>query len=222
MRNIAVLGKGWLGGGDAGRKPDSSRANYLWEESEAIYEHARKLWERLSQVLNYNVMYSPRGVMMLAHSVHDVQVFKRPLEHLHVVDAVGQHHHPARGVHHVVVQHLRETLPELPRVLVDRLALLPKVVRAAAIGFSARIAAPEPALPQHGDVPHPVLGGEVVGRGEPVPAGSDDDGIVRSFRLGRAPLRAPALMAGKRLAKQGCERELHSSKPLEQALDAPA
>ena len=45
-----------------------------------IYDHAVKLWDGLSQDLNYNVMYSPRGVMMLAHNVHDVQVFKR---HIH-------------------------------------------------------------------------------------------------------------------------------------------
>ena len=77
LRNIAVLDKGWLGGGNTGRNTTIIRSNYLCEESEAIYEHAMRLWESLSQELNYNVMYSPRGVMMLAHSVHDVQVFKR-------------------------------------------------------------------------------------------------------------------------------------------------
>jgi sarcosine oxidase subunit beta len=45
-----------------------------------IYEHSLKLWENLSQDLNYNVMYSPRGVMMLSHNIHDQQVFKR---HIH-------------------------------------------------------------------------------------------------------------------------------------------
>jgi sarcosine oxidase subunit beta len=86
VRNIAVLEKGWLGGGNTGRNTTIIRSNYLWEESEAIYEHAMKLWESLSQVLNYNVMYSPRGVMMLAHSVHDVQVFKR---HVHANRLAG-------------------------------------------------------------------------------------------------------------------------------------
>src|SRR5438552_8698810 len=80
MRNIAVLEKGWLGGGNTGRNTTIIRSNYLWEESVAIYEHAMKLWERLSLDLNYNVMYSPRGVMMLAHNIHDIQVFKR---HVH-------------------------------------------------------------------------------------------------------------------------------------------
>ena len=78
--NVAVLDRGWLGGGNTGRNTTIIRSNYLWEESAALYEHALKLWEGLAQELNYNVMYSPRGVLMLAHSAHDVQVFKR---HVH-------------------------------------------------------------------------------------------------------------------------------------------
>jgi sarcosine oxidase subunit beta len=62
------------------------RSNYLWEESEAIYEHSVTLWENLSHELNYNVMYSARGVMMLAHNIHDVQVFKR---HVHANRLAG-------------------------------------------------------------------------------------------------------------------------------------
>jgi sarcosine oxidase subunit beta len=80
ITNVAVLEKGWLGGGNTGRNTTIIRSNYLWDESAALYEHALKLWENLSSELNYNVMYSPRGVMMLAHTVHDIQVFKR---HIH-------------------------------------------------------------------------------------------------------------------------------------------
>jgi sarcosine oxidase, subunit beta len=80
ITNVAVLEKGWLGGGNTGRNTTIIRSNYLYDESAALYDHAVKLWEGLSQELNYNVMYSPRGVMMLAHNVHDVQVFKR---HIH-------------------------------------------------------------------------------------------------------------------------------------------
>jgi len=80
ITNVAVLEKGWLGGGNTGRNTTIIRSNYLYDESAGIYEHALKLWEGLSQELNYNVMYSPRGVMMLAHNVHDVQVLKR---HIH-------------------------------------------------------------------------------------------------------------------------------------------
>ena len=80
MRDIAVLEKGWIGGGNTGRNTTIIRSNYLFDESSALYDHAVKLWENLSQELNYNVMFSQRGVMMLAHTVHDVQVFKR---HVH-------------------------------------------------------------------------------------------------------------------------------------------
>jgi sarcosine oxidase subunit beta len=80
ITNVAVLEKGWLGGGNTGRNTTIIRSNYLYDESAALYDHAVKLWDGLSQDLNYNVMYSARGVMMLAHNVHDVQVAKR---HIH-------------------------------------------------------------------------------------------------------------------------------------------
>ena len=73
LRNIAVIEKGWLGGGNTGRNTTIIRSNYLYDESAGIYDHAVKMWATLSQELNYNVMYSPRGVLMLAHTVHDVQ-----------------------------------------------------------------------------------------------------------------------------------------------------
>jgi sarcosine oxidase subunit beta len=86
ITNVAVLEKGWIGGGNTGRNTTIIRSNYLFDESIALYDHALKLWEGLAQALNYNVMFSPRGVMMLAHSVHDVQVLKR---HLHANRAHG-------------------------------------------------------------------------------------------------------------------------------------
>src|SRR6185312_1536354 len=58
----------------------------LRDESAALYDHARKLWEGLSQALNYNVMFSQRGGLMLAHTVHDMQVFRR---HVHANRANG-------------------------------------------------------------------------------------------------------------------------------------
>ena len=86
MRDIAVVEKGWIGGGNTGRNTTIIRSNYLYSESSGLYDHAVKLWETLSQELNYNVMYSPRGVLMLAHSVHDEQVARR---HIHANYANG-------------------------------------------------------------------------------------------------------------------------------------
>src|SRR5687768_17853234 len=77
LTNIAVLEKGWLGGGNTGRNTTIVRSNYLWDESAHLYEHSMKLWEGLSQDLNYNVMYSPRGVMNLGHTLQDMRDIER-------------------------------------------------------------------------------------------------------------------------------------------------
>src|SRR6201987_1471048 len=68
ITNVAVLEKGWLGGGNTGRNTTIIRSNYLFDPNAHFYEFALKLWEGLSQELNYNVMFSQRGVMNLAHS----------------------------------------------------------------------------------------------------------------------------------------------------------
>jgi sarcosine oxidase subunit beta len=77
IKNVAVIERGWLGGGNTGRNTTIVRSNYLWDQSAALYEHAMKLWEGLSQDLNYNVMFSQRGVLSLAHSQHDLQAQSR-------------------------------------------------------------------------------------------------------------------------------------------------
>ena len=77
LTNIAVIEKGWLGGGNTGRNTTIIRSNYLWDESANLYEHSLKLWEGLTHDLNYNVMFSQRGVMNLAHTEHDIKEIKR-------------------------------------------------------------------------------------------------------------------------------------------------
>ena len=77
ITNIAVVEKGWIGGGNTGRNTTIIRSNYLWDQSASLYEHALKLWEGMSQELNYNVMFSQRGVMNVAHTLHDVRELKR-------------------------------------------------------------------------------------------------------------------------------------------------
>ena len=73
ITNVAVLEKGWLGGGNTARNTTIVRSNYLWDESARLYEHALKLWEGLSQDLNYNVMFSQRGVYHLCHTLQDIR-----------------------------------------------------------------------------------------------------------------------------------------------------
>ncbi|CUH80015.1 sarcosine oxidase subunit beta family protein [Tropicibacter naphthalenivorans] len=77
ITNVAVIEKGWLGGGNTGRNTTIIRSNYLQDPSAAIYEKARDLYETMSQDLNYNVMFSPRGVMMLAQTEHEVRGYQR-------------------------------------------------------------------------------------------------------------------------------------------------
>ena len=77
ITNVAVLEKGWLGGGNTGRNTTIIRSNYLWDESAHLYEKSLQLFEGLSQELNFNVMFSQRGVMNLAHTEHDLKELAR-------------------------------------------------------------------------------------------------------------------------------------------------
>jgi sarcosine oxidase subunit beta len=89
MTNIAILEKGWLAGGNMARNTTIIRSNYLWDESAAIYEHALKLWEELPDELDYDFLFSQRGVLNLAHSLGDVRDSVRRVEanRLNGVDA---------------------------------------------------------------------------------------------------------------------------------------
>jgi sarcosine oxidase subunit beta len=77
MRNVAVLEKGWLGGGNTGRNTQVTRSNYFWPESAAFYDHSLRMYEQLSAELNFNVMLSQRGILTLAHSEHEVESLRR-------------------------------------------------------------------------------------------------------------------------------------------------
>ena len=77
MRNVAVLERGWIGGGNTGRNTTIVRSNYLWTEAALLYEKSLKLWEGLSRDLNYNVMFSQRGVYNLGHSLQDMRDIER-------------------------------------------------------------------------------------------------------------------------------------------------
>ncbi|MEM8878438.1 MAG: sarcosine oxidase subunit beta family protein [Pseudomonadota bacterium] len=77
ITNVAVLERGWIGGGNTGRNTTIVRSNYLFNESAFLYEKSLQLFEGLSQDLNYNIMMSQRGVMNLAHNLHDVRESRR-------------------------------------------------------------------------------------------------------------------------------------------------
>jgi sarcosine oxidase subunit beta len=76
-RSVAVLEKGWIGGGNVGRNTTIIRSNYLLPGNEPFYELSMKLWENLEQVLNYNAMVSQRGIVNIAHSDGQMDAFRR-------------------------------------------------------------------------------------------------------------------------------------------------
>ncbi|MEP7208983.1 MAG: sarcosine oxidase subunit beta family protein, partial [Casimicrobiaceae bacterium] len=77
IANVAVLEKGWLGGGNTGRNTTIVRSNYHLDANAHFYEFSMKLWEGLSQALNFNVMYSARGVLNLVHTPADMDAAMR-------------------------------------------------------------------------------------------------------------------------------------------------
>ena len=77
VTNVAVVERGWLGGGNTGRNTTVVRSNYLYPESARLYDFSLKLYEGLSRELNYNVMLSQRGHVMLAHTRHDLESIAR-------------------------------------------------------------------------------------------------------------------------------------------------
>ncbi len=84
IRNVAVLEKGALGLGNTGRNTTVVRSNYLWDDSAHLYEHALKLWEGLSQELNFNTMFSQRGVVNIAFTRHELNEMERRASAMHL------------------------------------------------------------------------------------------------------------------------------------------
>ncbi|MFM9913855.1 MAG: sarcosine oxidase subunit beta family protein [Methylophilaceae bacterium] len=77
VKNIAVVEKGYLGGGNTARNTTIVRSNYLWDEAALLYEHSLKLWEGLTEDINFNVMFSQRGVFNLGHTLQDMRDIER-------------------------------------------------------------------------------------------------------------------------------------------------
>ena len=77
IRRVAVLEKGWLGGGNTGRNTTVIRSNYFHPESCALYGLSLELYQGLSRALNYNIMFSRRGMLILAHSAAEMEMAAR-------------------------------------------------------------------------------------------------------------------------------------------------
>jgi sarcosine oxidase subunit beta len=77
ITRVAVVERGWIGGGNTGRNTTIVRSNYLYPESARLYDFSLRLYEGLSQALNFNIMLSQRGLVLLAHSRHDLDAMSR-------------------------------------------------------------------------------------------------------------------------------------------------
>ncbi|MCB2103674.1 MAG: FAD-dependent oxidoreductase, partial [Rhodobacteraceae bacterium] len=77
IRRVAVLEKGWIGGGNTGRNTTAVRSNYFYPESVALYDLALRLYEGLSRELNFNVMLSQRGMLIAAHTPAQMEICAR-------------------------------------------------------------------------------------------------------------------------------------------------
>ncbi|MDX8519168.1 sarcosine oxidase subunit beta family protein [Mesorhizobium dulcispinae] len=75
IRNVAVIEKGYVGGGNVGRNTTVIRSNYLLDGNTQFYEFSMKLWEGLTHALNFNVMFSQRGQVVTAHSADQLDFF---------------------------------------------------------------------------------------------------------------------------------------------------
>ncbi|MBZ7926034.1 sarcosine oxidase subunit beta family protein [Ensifer adhaerens] len=84
IRNIAVIERGWLGGGNTGRNTTVVRSNYFFPESTALYEMALRLYETLGRDLNYNIMLSQRGIITLAHSEAEMEMAARTVNAMQI------------------------------------------------------------------------------------------------------------------------------------------
>ena len=89
IRDVAVIERGWIGGGNTGRNTTVIRSNYFFPESARFYDFSLSLYEGLSRTLNYNIMFSQRGMWSFAHDRHGVEMLRRSVNamRLNGVDA---------------------------------------------------------------------------------------------------------------------------------------
>ena len=98
LTNVAVLERGWIGGGNTGRNTTIIRSNYFFPESAAFYDFSLKLYEGLSTELNYNIMFSQRGMWVLAHDRHGVEMARRSVNAM-LLNGIDAEYHDAESVH---------------------------------------------------------------------------------------------------------------------------
>ena len=98
LTNVALIERGWIGGGNTGRNTTIIRSNYFFPESAAFYEFSVKLYEQLTTELNYNIMFSQRGMWVLAHDRHGVEMVRRSANAM-LLNGIDAEFHDGPSVH---------------------------------------------------------------------------------------------------------------------------
>lgn len=98
IRDVAVLERGWIGGGNTGRNTTVIRSNYFFPQSARFYDFSLSLYEGLSRELNYNIMFSQRGMWSLAHDRHGVEMLRRSVNAM-LLNGVDAEYHDAAEVY---------------------------------------------------------------------------------------------------------------------------
>jgi sarcosine oxidase, subunit beta len=111
VRRVAVLERGWIGGGNSGRNTQVSRSNYFHPASARLYDHALTMYESLGRELNFNVMFSRRGLITLAHSEHELEIHRRWANAILMNGVDSQMLTPAEISKHVPMINLRSRFP---------------------------------------------------------------------------------------------------------------
>ncbi len=90
IHKVAVIEKGWLGGGNTGRNTTVVRSNYFYPESARLYDLSLRLYEGLSRDIGFNIMLSQRGILTLAHNTHQMEMLARWLNAMHLNGIDGE------------------------------------------------------------------------------------------------------------------------------------
>jgi len=98
LTNVALVERGWIGGGNTGRNTTVIRSNYFFPESAAFYDFSVKLYEGLTSELNYNIMFSQRGMWVLAHDRHGLEMARRSVNAMQL-NGIDAEFHDAASVH---------------------------------------------------------------------------------------------------------------------------
>jgi sarcosine oxidase subunit beta len=98
LTNVALIERGWIGGGNTGRNTTIIRSNYFFPASAAFYDFSVKLYEGLADALNYNIMFSQRGMWVLAHDRHGVEMVRRSANAM-LLNGIDAELHDGPGVH---------------------------------------------------------------------------------------------------------------------------